>query len=429
MRKILVRVLRYVLKKLAQATRRRYKPAVIGITGSVGKTSTKEALYAVLGQWRKVRGSQGSFNNEIGFPLTILGSYSDTSGGVFFWAKVIFLGLARLIFKRPYPEILILEYGVGKPGDIDYLLSIAVPNIAVVTVIGETPVHVEFYKGPAQVTEEKTKLVSSLPKNGLAVLNYDDEAVFSMSEKTEARVVTYGFHEGADIRITGFKNQSHDYEPIGIAFNLEEGANFAPIEIKGAFGKGQAYAVAAVSAVGLIFGIDLAKISSLLSFYKPLPGRGRLIRGIKSAYIIDDSYNSSPLAMEEALATLGDLKARRKLAVLGDMSELGQYTASSHERVGCLAAGVAHLLVTVGAKAKFIAEGARKANFPAENILEFDSTEEAESEIQKLLKPGDLILIKGSQVMRMEKLTFKIMENPLLAKELLPRQYGKWIKS
>lgn len=429
-KKFLLKVLQFVLKKLARATIKKYKPTIIGVTGSVGKSTTKEAIFTVLKQEKKVRASRASLNNEIGLPLAILGNYENmqTAGGFLFWFNVVGLAILNLIHRIDYPEILVLEYGAGRPKDIDYLLSVARPDIVVVTAIGKIPVHVEFYSGPAEVAKEETKLVGALPPKGWAILNYDDELVLSAEEKFKnGSVITFGFNEKADIRIIGFENKSDGRRPVGVVFKLKQGENFVPIKIEGTFGKGLAYAGAAAGAVASIFNINLVKVSSALMFLKPLPGRAKLIRGIKSSYIIDDSYNASPASVQEGLEIIKELEAERKVVILGDMRELGKYAIEAHQEIGRLAGQIGEVIIAIGESAKFIAEQA-KQTAPDKKILVFEDSETAKLEVQKIIQSGDLIFIKGSQSMRMEKITLEIMERPELAAELLPRQYGKWLK-
>ncbi len=420
------KILQFALKHLAGAIINKYKPTVIGITGSAGKSSTKEAVYAIFKN-KNSRANRGNFNNEIGFPLTIIGDYAKV-GGFLFWLKVLWFGLVQVLFRRSYPEFLILEYGADKPKDIDYLLDIAKPRVSVITAMGKVPVHVEFYHDPAEVIKEKAKLISVLSPEDSVVLNIDDQDVFSMAELTKAKIFTFGFDEKANMRISGFDNHLEKGRPAGVAFNLNFREEVFPVRIDGVFGRAAAYASAAAAAVGLSLGLDFGSVCDALSDYQPLAGRLRLIAGIKETWLIDDSYNSSPLSMEEALNTLQKVPAKRKIAALGDMAELGQYTIASHEEAGRQARKSCDFLVTVGAKAKFIAEGAKMNNFPADRILSFDSSEEAGLEIQKMIRPGDLILIKGSQAVRMEKIVLELMAEPKKAGELLVRQYGKWLR-
>ena len=371
----------YLLKTirwLAIQTIKKYQPSIIAVTGSVGKTSTKEAIYVVLKDHRKTRANKGNFNSDLGLPLTILGDWKADDFFLFsrenpvgekqwekaqFLFKVISIGLLRLIFgfRKNYPEILVLEYAADKPGDLKYLLDIAKPQIGVITAIGEIPVHIESYSSPEAVAREKVKVIEALPAVGFAVLNYDDETVLDLQDRTRAHLFTYGFDSNAGMKITNFENLMDNERPIGIIFKLNYAGSFLPVKLEGVFGKAQAYAAAAAACIGIIYGSNLVKISKALSQYKAPIGRGQLINGVKGSYIIDDSYNASPLSMLAAVDTINSIKAKRKIAVLGDMLEIGKYTEGAHKNVGKAAAKVFDILFTVGERAKFIAEAAKEA--------------------------------------------------------------------
>lgn len=377
------------------------------VTGSVGKTSVKEAIYTILKGSRSVRATSGNFNNEIGVPLSILGDWQKITGK-WFWPKVLLASLWRLVFKVKYPQILILEYAADHPGDIKYLLDIAKPQIGAVTAIGEIPVHVEFFSGPEAIAREKSKVVEVLPVTGFAILNHDDQVVLEMRHRTRAHVITYGFASDAEVQITNFENRMEKFRPAGISFKLNYGGSFVPVKLEGCFGKVQAYTAAAAACVGLIFGMNLVKISEALLDYQSPPRRLKLLSGIKRTYIIDDSYNASPLSMHAAIETIKALKAKRKVAVLGDMLEIGKYTPEAHELMGKLAGKTFNLVITIGARAKFIAEAARQTGLAKKNILSFDTVDEAKLKVQELIKRGDLILIKGSNAMRLDKIVEEI---------------------
>ncbi len=399
--------LQKILRWLAVWTIKKYQPGVIAITGSVGKTSTKEALSAVLKFARFARASSGNFNNELGVPLSILGDWEKISGK-YFWPKVVAASFLRLIFRFKYPELLVLEYAVDRPGDIRYLLDIARPQIGIVTAIGEIPVHVEFFSGPEAIAREKSKVVEALPATGFAVLNHDDQAVLEMRSRTKAHVMTYGFAEDAEVRITNFENRMENNRPAGISFKLNHNGSFVPVRLDNCFGKSQAYAAAAAACVGLIFGLNLVKIAEALLSYQSPAGRTKLLEGIKKTYLIDDSYNASPLAMHAAIDLMKSLNAKRKIAVLGDMLEIGKYAPEAHEAVGRLAGKVFDLIFTVGPRAKFIAEAAAAVGMPRKNIFSFDEAEEAKLKVQELIRKGDLVLIKGSNAMRLDKIVEEI---------------------
>ncbi len=448
---IFVKILKNILKNLASVIIRIYHPDIVAITGSVGKTSTKEAIYAVLHnkprfpshlkkQWR-VWKAKGNLNNEMGLPLAIIKDWEEKdlkivsreqpvgtrrTAKFFFWLKAIIDGLTRIIFicRRFYAEILVLEYGADRPGDIKYLLQIARPKIGVITAIGEIPVHVEFYNSVEEVVKEKAKLVEVLLSGGHAILNFDDKLVMQIKDKTKANLLSFGFNEGADVRVFNFENVSFGGMPEGISFKIEYQGNIVPINLKNVFGRAQAYSVAAAFAVGIIYGINLVEIAQLIErFYLPAKRRMNLIKGIKGSWIIDDSYNASPLSMKEALITLKELSAKRlegsaswrtygarKIAILGDMLELGKYSVEAHENMGELAASVADILVTVGQNGKIIAEKAREKGMDGKTIFSLSTAQEAIRKTKEILKEGDLILVKASRAIGLDKVVDEIKE-------------------
>lgn len=431
-------ILQTTLAWLARKTIQTYQPKIIGITGSVGKTSTRDATYEVLKKRFRVRKSEKNYNNEIGFPLTILG-IRHQGESIFGWFSVLAGAFMKTLFRDSrYPEILILEYGIDHPGDMDYLLSIAKPSIAVVTAIGDVPVHVEFFKDPEEVVKEKTKLVKAVLPTGYVILNHDDYAVYDMKEKTRGATVTFGFEEHAEVRVSNLKIQlNKDGEtgdiPEGITFKVEYKGNFVPVRLKNTFGVPQVYAAAAAAAVGVTLGLNLVDIADQLYEYVSPPGRMRLLQGIKKTLILDDTYNAAPEAMRAALDTLKNLPGTRKIAVLGDMLEIGTYTEQVHRAMGDYAANFVDILFTVGPRAKFIAEEAKTrgleqdARHLQENqVFVFDDAVEAGKALDPMLKEGDLILVKGSQSMRMEKTVEEIMARPDKAGELLVRQEEYW---
>ncbi|MCX6788782.1 MAG: UDP-N-acetylmuramoyl-tripeptide--D-alanyl-D-alanine ligase [bacterium] len=428
MKKILLKILQLNLKFLARATLARYSPGIVGITGSVGKTSTKEAVRTVLASERTVRAPAKNFNNELGLPLAILGDW-ETTGGVFFWLKVLLVSTWRLIIKSSdYPEILILEYAVDKPGDMRYLLEIARPHIGIFTAMGEIPVHVEFFTGPEAIMREKSRLISQLPATGFAILNADDELVMEAKSQTRSQVMTFGFDEKADLRISNFTN-NFDGKSGGIACKLTYGGSVVPVRIDRALGKAQAYSIGAAAVTGLIFGLNLVKIAEALSAYEAPAGRLKLIRGVRESFLIDDTYNAAPTAMHSALDTLKSLNAKRKIAVLGDMLEIGKYTLEVHEGVGkSLKKLGVDMLITVGIRGKLIAEAAIRGGLSEKVVFTFMDVNEAATFLESEIQKGDLILVKASQGVRLEKLVKEVMAEPTRAKELLTRQDDEWVK-
>ncbi len=419
-------MLKKILKSLARATLEKYQPLIVGVTGNVGKTSTKFAIEAVLKHVKRVRASAKSFNNEIGFPLTVLGNWKRT-GGVMFWFAVLAGALWGIIVKkRRYPEVLILEYGVDRPQDMDKLLSMASPDVAVVTAIGDIPVHVEFFAGKEQLAKEKAKLIRALPASGHAVLNADDMTVYAMRDETRAAALTYGFGEAANVRVTAFE-QVVKKSSQGLTMKLEYEGNIVPVRLNNVLGKAQGYVAAAAASVGLIFGMNLVTIAEALNEYHAPPGRLRLIPGVKKTLIVDDTYNASPLAMEGALEAVSRIPAKRRVGVLGDMLEIGKYTLEAHEHIGAVAAKCLDVLITVGLRGKFIHDTAIQNSMKAGNAYHCDTLEEAKKLTQEKIRRGDVILVKASQAVRLEKVVKEIMAEPMLAKNLLVRQDKRWL--
>ncbi|MEK7076826.1 MAG: cyanophycin synthetase, partial [Patescibacteria group bacterium] len=295
-----------------------------------------------------------------------------------------------------------------------------------VTPIGDIPVHIEFFAGKEGLIREKARLVQALPATGFAILNADNSASLQMKEHTRARAITYGKGGGVDMRISNFETRL-DSAPPCVTCKLEYNGGFVPVRIENVVGEIQTYTAAAAAAVGIAFGMNLVRISENLSYYKSPKGRLKIIEGLKESTLIDDTYNSSPLAAREALETLGQIRAKRKIAVLGDMLELGRHTIEAHEEIGKLAGGRVKVLITVGAKAKFIAEAARKAGLPNKWIFVFNDTAEAGKCLERLLERGDLVLIKGSEGVRMERIVKEVMAKPEKAEKLLVRQSERWL--
>ncbi len=430
-------ILKKILAILARRTIAAHKPIIIGVTGSVGKTSTRNAIVSVLRKKYRVRTGEKNYNNQIGLPLSVLG-IPHCGKNMFRWGYWFARVLSR---KQSYPEILVLEYGVDHPDDMDYLLSIAMPKIGVVTAIGDIPVHTEFFGGPEGVIAEKRKLVAALGSRDTAVLNYDDDAVRDMKIKVKGKTISYGTDPHADMRIVNYslhavKSAMVGDLPDGITFKLEHKGSLVPFRIRGSLGITHAYAASAAACVGIALGMNLFEISQALENFVSPPGRLRLVRGNKHSLIIDDTYNAAPASMRKGLDALQDLPGKRKIAVLGDMKELGSYSEQAHRAVGDFAARVADILFCVGPHAKFIADEARAKgpeykgkNFEAFRVEVFGDSLSAARALEPILQEGDLVLVKGSQSMRMERVVEEIMAEPARAAELLARQEEYWKKN
>ncbi|PJE64115.1 MAG: hypothetical protein COU90_04565 [Candidatus Ryanbacteria bacterium CG10_big_fil_rev_8_21_14_0_10_43_42] len=424
------KILQYIFRVQAKMVLKRFHPKIIAITGSVGKTSTKEAIYAVLKEKYTVRKSPKSYNSmEWGVSLTILGLVSEWNNPAG-WISNIGKGIMTLM-ASDYPEMVIVEMGVDHPGDMDVMVSLAKPDIAVVTAIGDIPVHVEFFAGPKELALEKGRIVRAVSSDGYVILNSDDDVVHDMRAEAHGTVRTFGVGRGADVHVSGYKltttGKEHHVIPKGIACKADYRGTSVPIHLEGVFGKQQMYVIGAAVAVGLSLNMNMVDIARALEKnYMPSPGRLRLLPGIKESWILDDTYNASPMAMHAALDTLKDMPGVRRIAVLADMLEIGKFTIKAHESMGMLAAPIANVLITVGPRAKFIAQEARARGMKKTDVVECVSAEEAGSYLQSIMEPGDVILVKGSQSMRMEKVVEEIMAHPEDAGDLLVRQDSYW---
>lgn len=428
-------LLQNILRLFARQVLRKYQPKVVGISGSIGKTSAKEAIFTVLSSEFQTRHSAKSYNNELGVPLTILGTESGGRNPLKWLA--VFVHALRLILWRDknYPELLVLELGADHPGDTDYLLTFVECTVGVLTAIA--PVHIEFFGDLDGVAKEESTLVRRLPATRVAVLNADDELVMTASEKVKAAKLTYGFAATADVRayeerVSGQQMATDGVESIrGVSFKVSYQGSTVPVFLPSSVGRHSVNAALAAIAVGVSLGMNLVRISENLRQYRPPRGRMNLIDGIKYTLIIDDTYNSSPNPVAAALDVLKKVQlpeSRHKFAVLGDMLELGSYTDRSHLEVGRRVAELGiDCLVCVGAKSKLTASAAIAAGMSKERVWTFDKAAEAGIFLQDRIEQGDLLLIKGSQGMRMERIVKELMAEPLRASELLCRHDAKWL--
>lgn len=430
MKQVIKLIVTSILTWEAKLVLRKYKPKIVGVTGSVGKTSTKDAIAAVLSAFYFVRKTDKSLNSELGVPLTILGCENGWNNP-FQWLKNIGEGFALIVLPNHYPEWLVLEIGTDRPGDIGEICSWVKPDIAVMTKLSKVPVHVEFFKSVEEVFAEKSKLVLALKRDGKVVLNADDEDVMSARSLVANDAVLYGEQENADIRGMNFHTLYLEKDgrkvPTGIAFDIADGSTLHSVEIIGSLGRQQMLPALAASAVAKALNLDLHKALSALHNHVPPPGRMRILDGNKKTILIDDTYNSSPVALEEALNTLQNLETSgRKIAVLGDMLEIGTYSTEEHKKAGMKAGTIADVLYTVGIRARMIAEGAQDAGMNEANIFQYEDSRSAGKDLDIMMREGDTVLIKGSQGIRMERITEEVMAEPEKAKELLVRQNDEW---
>jgi UDP-N-acetylmuramoyl-tripeptide--D-alanyl-D-alanine ligase len=364
------------LQDLARQRRQaRRNVRVIGVTGSVGKTTTKEIIAAVLATRYPLLKSEGNLNSEIGLPMVLLS-----------------------LTQRHRRAV--LEMGMWAPGEIGLLCDIARPDIGVVTMVG--PVHLERMHSMQAIEDEKAALPAALPADGVAVLNADDQRVARMAERTRAHVITYGFAATADVRAEDI--ESHGL--AGVRFTLVHGNEREPVYTR-LPGRALVSNALAAAAAALVDGLTIADVASALSTTQP-PARFAVHSGRGGTTIIDDSYNASPSSMLAALELLREASGRR-VAVLGDMLELGDASHDGHADVGRFAAAAADVIVAVGALGGEIGEAARAAGHRDVHLA--PTRDDAIELTSALLRPGDSVLIKGSRGLALEELARALRED------------------
>lgn len=359
------------LQQIARFWRRKLDLRVIGITGSVGKSTTKEMVAEVLGTRYRTLKNPGNLNNEIGLPLSIL----------------------RL--GKGY-ERAVLEMGFYVIGEIAFLCDIAQPQIGVISNVGT--VHAERAGSQENIFLGKSELVQALPSDGVAILNFDDPWVRKMEEKTKARVFFYGLSPEADLWADQIEGLGLD----GIRFRLHYKGEILHTRVP-MIGRHSVHTALRAASVGLNDGLTWQEIFEGLS-HGHTQLRLMAVRTEIGALILDDTYNASPESMLAALNLLDELEGR-KIAVLGDMLELGPYERQGHEMVGMRAAQVAKILLTLGPRARMIAEAARRAGMRSAAIHEFESSQPIVDWLNKNLAENDVVLMKGSHGLRMDRIT------------------------
>ncbi|MCL5428885.1 MAG: UDP-N-acetylmuramoyl-tripeptide--D-alanyl-D-alanine ligase [Chloroflexi bacterium] len=358
------------LQRAAAFWRRKLKLRVIGVTGSVGKTTTKELAAEVLAQRYLTFKSSANYNNEIGLPLNVLSITEN--------------------YERA-----VLEMGFYVPGEIALLADIALPVVGVITNIGT--VHAERAGSQEAIYTGKAELVRALPKEGVAILNTDDPMVKRMAGETQARVFFYGLDPKADLWADEVEGLGLD----GVRFRLHYAGETLYVRIP-LIGRHSVHTALRAAAVGLEEGLSWGEILAGLRIGNPQL-RLMAVPGKNGSLLLDDTYNASPESTVAALNLLEELDGR-KVAVLGDMLELGPYEEQGHRLVGTLAAKVADVLITVGPRARIIAETAKAAGLDAKAITQFEDTDQALDYLKDSLVKGDVVLVKGSRAVQMDKI-------------------------
>jgi UDP-N-acetylmuramoyl-tripeptide--D-alanyl-D-alanine ligase len=434
MKNIFKKIIIIILILEAKLVLIRFKPKIIAVTGSVGKTSAKDAIFSALSGTFKIRKNQKSLNSEIGTPLTILG-LENAWNDPMLWFKNIVLGFLK-IFSFNYPDWLVLEIGVDRPGDMPKIARWLKPDIVVITALPKIPAHVEFFNSPEEVIKEKISLIRYMNPNGSVILNADDPITLEIKKDLKRKTFTYGSKNQKECDVF-FSNDNIIYEdfegiklPIGFSFKISNEGNTVPMSLRGVLGIQHAYPIVCAIAVGLSQDVPFLNMTNSLSNHKPPKGRMNIIPGKSNSVIIDDSYNSSPTSVYQAIETLLKIESNGpKFAVLGDMLEIGSFTASEHKKVGEQVANSSiNFLVTIGIRAESISEEAKNQGMNEKHILcvKKEEIKEAIEFIESKLKSGSIVLVKGSQGIRTEKIVAGLMQDPSRKKELLVRQETAW---
>ncbi len=365
------------LAHIARGYRGLFTVPVIAVTGSNGKTSTKDMIATVLGQVWPVLATEKNYNNHIGLPQTLLQI-------------------------EPRHGAAVVELGMSNLGEIAALAQAAQPTIGVVTNVG--PVHLETLGSIDRVADAKAELVEALSGDGLAVLNGDDERVRAMAHRTSANVLTYGLSEGVDVQAVDVVSRGLD----GSRFTLKFRGTEIPIRLN-APGRHLVYNACAAAAVALSLGTDPTVVTEGLAAFRMGEMRLDVSHLVSGITLINDAYNSSPLSVRGALDVLSQTKAQRRVAVLGDMLELGDLTESAHRQIGADAVNCGvEWLIAVGQQRGLIAAGARSQGLDSERIAEAKDAAEAERIVLQGVRPNDLILIKGSRGVGLERVALAL---------------------
>jgi UDP-N-acetylmuramoyl-tripeptide--D-alanyl-D-alanine ligase len=360
------------LQEMAYGHRRKFTIPVAGITGSNGKTTTKDMLAGILQQLGPVLKNEGNLNNHIGVPLTLLRLNAGHKAAV-------------------------VEMGMSAPGEIDALARFVGPDIGVITNIG--PAHLEYLKSMDAVAQAKGELFNHLRSDGTAVLNADDVYFDTLKKKFGGRVLSFGIDTICDVRASDIRQEKNFTD-----FTIQSGGSSVYVRLR-VVGKHNIYNALAAAAAALAMGMSLDAVKYGLDDFTPAALRSEL-RQIRGMTVLADCYNANPASMDAALAALISLRSGKKaIAVLGDMLELGAVSVDAHRAIGATAARLGvDLVITLGPLAKQIGKGAIDAGMPKDRVLEAGTQAEAAALLMQRSRPGDAVLIKGSRGMKMEKI-------------------------
>lgn len=457
MKKTFKKIIVYIITQIARAILWQHKPYIIAITGNLGKTTTKDAVVAGLSNLY-VRGNEKSLNSDIGVPLTIIGA-NNPWYSIHKWLYVIVKGIF-VFFARDYPEFLVLEVGADNKGDIKDITKWIKPEITIITQFAEVPVHIENF-GDDREALIREKEYLALATSELIIYNGDDldcQRIAKRATLANDKLIKMSYGKGLHNTLI-LRDVGNSYDLHSAVGTVEYEHRLYKVNIDGCLGHAAILSAMPAILTSIYISnfnfleseilnqddltdntqvhvdkIDIVNIITdtikRLNNIKRQSGRMSPLYGINSSLIIDDTYNASPKAIENGLETLREIGAKyRRIVVLGDMKELGYRSEAEHYRIGRLIPGSANILVTLGEQSKHIARGAREAGLKDGYSIECDNREDIVRELKNIIKQGDIIYVKGSQSMRMEKVVKEILDHSShVAEEVLTRQDKEWLK-
>lgn len=399
---------RTILWLRAQDYLRRYHPSLLGVTGSSGKTIAKDAITAVLSSSYRVRSSPLSYDSRIGIALSILGITARQFKRR--WYKLLAQSKAAELTSLE-PDMIVLSLGAAQPGDIDYVASRLAWLGAVITNVEST--HLDLFTTKDLVAHELTSLIVSIPATGFIVLNGDDPLVQAMRPRSQARAIIYGTSPSAQVRLLHARRRAR----VGFACAVKIGGRLHELHFPNIVAETQILPIISALAVAHAMRLDMSQAIKSVQTIMPPPGHMRPLTGYNRAALLDDSYSASLENTLAALRTLGQYPARRRIAILGDMLNLGPQTINAHQQVGAVVADLANIFVAVGnnmrnAGAAALRQSELNSNTAPLDVHYFSSSRDVGKWLRDYLHPDDVILIKGSRAMHMEEVTRSLLANP-----------------
>lgn len=397
---------------------KKYRPLIIAITGSVGKTNTKLAIKTLFDK-KKVVCNKKQMNDEMGVYATLVGM--SRNGGILWRVKMFFVMIAKIVFRdKSYPDVFVLDVASSYPGQLDYISRSIRPRVGVLTSIG--PTQLEYFGTLEKEAKEKKTLLTELGRDSIMIVNSDSSLTRDLIRDSKS-IHTFSFGVGRDA-IVQARNIAIDKKTGSTVFQLFYDGASVPVVLGNNIGKPVVYASLAASAVGISQGMNLIEISDKLATMKSIPGRLNILPGIKNTKIIDDTYDASPVSVRAGIEVLSHLECEgEKYFVFGDMLNLGRETHSSHREVGrdIVNEGIDYLYA-LGSRSLDAVKAAEELGMDKDQVYHFDKQEYLISFLKDRIEEGDMVFVKGSARMRMERVVESLLADPSSADEVLVKR-------